>query len=105
MGIPALSMVGLVDEILADRAFVEQRHHSAAELATIADVQGEAPSIAPHYLANALAAAALARAYGVGPLSVRDGLRAVSYTHLDVYKRQRLRCGCVCTGVTTSATP
>jgi UDP-N-acetylmuramoylalanine--D-glutamate ligase len=76
LGIPALSMVGLVDEILADRAFVEQRHHSAAELATIADVQGEAPSIAPHYLANALAAAALARAYGVGPLSVRDGLRA-----------------------------
>ena len=56
LGIPALSMVGLVDEILADRAFVEQRHHSAAELATIADVQGEAPSIAPHYLANALAA-------------------------------------------------
>ena len=76
LGIPALSMVGLVDEILADRALVEQRHHSAAELATIADVQGEAPSIAPHYLANALAAAALARAYGVGPLSVRDGLRA-----------------------------
>ena len=75
LGIPALSMVGLVDEILADRAFVEQRHHSAAELATIADVQGEAPSIAPHYLANALAAAALARAYSVGPLSVRDGLR------------------------------
>jgi UDP-N-acetylmuramoylalanine--D-glutamate ligase len=27
-------------------------------------------------VANALAAAALARAYGVGPLSVRDGLRA-----------------------------
>ncbi len=76
LGIPAPSMVGLVDDVLADRAFVEQRHHSAAELATIADVQGDAPSIAPHYLANALAAAALARAYGVGPLSGRDGLRA-----------------------------
>ena len=76
LGVPAPSMVGLVDDVLADRAFVEQRHHSAAELATIADVQGDAPSIAPHYLANALAAAALARAYGVGPLSVRDGLRA-----------------------------
>ena len=76
LGVPAPSMLGLVDDVLADRAFVEARQHSAAELATIADVQGEAPSIAPHYLANALAAAALARAYGVGPISVRDGLRS-----------------------------
>ncbi len=76
LGIPALSMVGLVDDVLADRAFVEQRRTSAAELATLADVQGDAPSVALHYVANALAAAALARAYGVGPLSVRDGLRA-----------------------------
>ena len=76
LGVPARSMLGMVDDILADRAFVEQRQTSAAELATIADLQGEAPSIAPHYVANALAAAALARAYGVGPLSVRDGLRA-----------------------------
>jgi UDP-N-acetylmuramoylalanine--D-glutamate ligase len=76
LGIPALSMLGLVDDVLADRAFVEERRTSAAELATLADLQGEAPSVAPHYVANALAAAALARAYGVGPLSVRDGLRA-----------------------------
>ncbi len=75
LGVPAVSMLGLVDEVLADRAFVEQRQNSAAELATIHDLQGDAPSIAPHYVANALAAAALARAYGVGPLSVRDGLR------------------------------
>jgi len=32
--------------------------------------------VAPHYVANALAAAALARAYGVEPVAVRDGLRA-----------------------------
>jgi UDP-N-acetylmuramoylalanine--D-glutamate ligase len=76
LSIPALSMVGLVDDVLADRAFVEQRRTSAAELATVADLQGDAPTVAPHYVANALAAAALARAYGVGPLSVRDGLRA-----------------------------
>ena len=76
LGIPALSMVGLVDEVLADRAFVEQRRTSAVELATVADLQGDAPSVAPHYVANALAAAALARAYGVGPLAVRDGLRS-----------------------------
>lgn len=76
LGVPAPSMVGLVDDVLADRAFVEQRQHSAAELATLADLRGDAPSVAPHYVANALAAAALARAYGVGPLSVREGLRA-----------------------------
>jgi len=76
LGIPALSMLGLVDGVLADRAFVEQRRTSAVELATVADLQRDAPSVAPHYVANALAAAALARAYGVGPLAVRDGLRA-----------------------------
>ena len=76
LGVPAISMLGLVDDVLADRAFVETRQNSAAELGTLRDLQGDAPSIAPHYVANALAAAALARAYGVGPLSVRDGLRS-----------------------------
>jgi UDP-N-acetylmuramoylalanine--D-glutamate ligase len=76
LGIPAVSMVGMVGDVLADRAFVEQRKTSAAELATVADLRGQSPSVAPHYLANALAASALARAFGVGPLSVRDGLRA-----------------------------
>ncbi len=76
LGIPALSMLGVVDDILADRAFVEQRAHSAAELGSLADLRGAGTSLAPHYVANALAAAALARAYGVGPLAVRDGLRS-----------------------------
>jgi UDP-N-acetylmuramoylalanine--D-glutamate ligase len=76
LGTPGLSMVGVVDDIVADRAFVEQRKTSAAELATLDDVRGAAPTLAPHQLANALAAAALARAYGVPPLAVRDGLRA-----------------------------
>src|SRR5450631_1481974 len=76
LGTPGPSMLGLVDDVLADRAFVEQRKTSAAELATLADLQGDSPSVAPHNVANALAAAALARAYGVGPLAVRNGLRA-----------------------------
>ena len=75
-GIPAPSMLGVVEDVLADRAIVEQRQRSAAELCTLDDLRGDAPSIAPHYIANALAAAALARAYGVGPIAVRDGLRA-----------------------------
>lgn len=76
LGTPGLSMVGVVDDILADRAFVAERKTSAAELGTLDDVRGSAPSLAPHQLANALAAAALARSYGVPPQAVRDGLRA-----------------------------
>jgi UDP-N-acetylmuramoylalanine--D-glutamate ligase len=72
LGVPAVGMVGLVEDVLADRAFVEQRDSSAAELATVADLA----SPAPHFVANALAAAALARSVGVPPGAVRDGLRA-----------------------------
>jgi UDP-N-acetylmuramoylalanine--D-glutamate ligase len=72
LGAPGLSMLGVVDGILADRAFVDDRRTAAAELGTIFDVEPHAP----HNIANALAAAALARAYGVAPAAVRDGLRA-----------------------------
>jgi UDP-N-acetylmuramoylalanine--D-glutamate ligase len=71
LGTPGLSMVGLVDEYLVDRAFVEQRATSALEVARLADVT----PAAPHNVANALAAAALARSFGVPANAVRDGLR------------------------------
>jgi UDP-N-acetylmuramoylalanine--D-glutamate ligase len=74
-GVPAVGMLGVVDDVLADRAFVEQRRTSAAELATLDDVRGSAPALAPHQVDNALAAAALARAAGVPATAVRDGLR------------------------------
>jgi UDP-N-acetylmuramoylalanine--D-glutamate ligase len=69
-------MVGLVDDVLADRAFVEQRRTAAAELATLDDLANGGPPPAPHLVANALAAAALARAVGVPAGAVRAGLRA-----------------------------
>ncbi|MEW2520493.1 UDP-N-acetylmuramoyl-L-alanine--D-glutamate ligase [Actinacidiphila alni] len=69
---PRPSEFGVVDGILVDRAFVEDRGNSAQELAETADVNPPAP----HNIANALAAAALARAYGVAPAAVREGLRA-----------------------------
>jgi UDP-N-acetylmuramoylalanine--D-glutamate ligase len=72
LGVPAVGMVGVVDGVLVDRAFVPNRQTHAAELAAVADVQ----PAAPHNVANALAAAALARAAGVPPVAVRDGLRA-----------------------------
>ncbi|MFK4067975.1 UDP-N-acetylmuramoyl-L-alanine--D-glutamate ligase [Streptomyces sp. NPDC029674] len=69
---PAPSQLGVVDGILVDRAFVPDRQKQAQELAEISDVQPPAP----HNIANALAAAALARAFGVRATAVRDGLRA-----------------------------
>lgn len=76
LGIPAVSMLGVVDDVLCDRAFVEQRRTSAAELGTLDDVRtAGGGTLAPHTVANALAAAALARAYGVPGGAVRGGLR------------------------------
>ncbi len=72
LGTPGVGMVGLVDDVLADRAFVEERDTTAAELCTVADLASDAP----HFVANALAAAALARSVGVPTTAVREGLRA-----------------------------
>ncbi|WP_344360115.1 UDP-N-acetylmuramoyl-L-alanine--D-glutamate ligase [Streptomyces gobitricini] len=72
LGTPGPSQVGVVDDILVDRAFVENRQKQAQELAQVSDVNPPAP----HNIANALAAAALARAFGVPATAVRDGLRA-----------------------------
>lgn len=71
-GIPGLSELGVVDDLLADRAFVENRAEQAAELGSLDDLYDDAP----HVIENALAAAALARAHGVEPAAVRAGLRA-----------------------------
>ena len=72
LGIPGLSMLGLVDDILVDRAFIAERASAAQELCTVADV----PNSSPANVANALAAAALARSFGVTPGAVREGLRS-----------------------------
>ncbi|MFJ2057174.1 UDP-N-acetylmuramoyl-L-alanine--D-glutamate ligase [Streptomyces sp. NPDC087908] len=72
LGTPGPSELGVVEGLLVDRAFVENRQKNAQELAEVADVQPPAP----HNIANALAAAALARAFGVDAKAVRDGLTA-----------------------------
>jgi UDP-N-acetylmuramoylalanine--D-glutamate ligase len=80
LGIPAAGMIGLVDDAIADRAFIAGRVSNAAELGSIRDIglaHGDTDRVPPpHVVANALAAAALARAHGVEPRAVRDGLRA-----------------------------
>jgi UDP-N-acetylmuramoylalanine--D-glutamate ligase len=64
-------MVGVVDEVVVDRAFGVDPQREPVELAALSDI--DLPGT--HNLLNALAAAALARAHGVGPAAVRDGLR------------------------------
>ncbi|MEK9738035.1 MAG: UDP-N-acetylmuramoyl-L-alanine--D-glutamate ligase [Candidatus Nanopelagicales bacterium] len=54
LGIPGLSMLGVVDDILVDRAFIAERQTSAQELCTVRD----------------------ARSFGVTPGAVREGLRS-----------------------------
>ena len=49
--VPAPSMLGVVDDLLVDRAFVENRQESAQELASVHDVR----PFAPHNVTNALA--------------------------------------------------
>ncbi|HLU73171.1 MAG TPA: UDP-N-acetylmuramoyl-L-alanine--D-glutamate ligase [Nonomuraea sp.] len=69
--VPGPGQIGLVEDLLVDRAFVADPVEAAEELATLADVR----PLAPHNVANALAAAALARAFGVPAEAVRQGLR------------------------------
>lgn len=71
LGIPGPSMLGVVDDLLVDRAFIPQRRDSAIEIAKVSDVV----PYAPHNVANALAAAALARSFGVHPNAVAEGLQ------------------------------
>ncbi|MBP2386652.1 UDP-N-acetylmuramoyl-L-alanine--D-glutamate ligase [Paeniglutamicibacter kerguelensis] len=70
-GVPSLSMVGVVEDLLVDRAFIEDRRNSAAELVPLDQIGEVVPR---HTAANAAAAAALARAYGVEPAAVALGL-------------------------------
>jgi UDP-N-acetylmuramoylalanine--D-glutamate ligase len=65
---PKPGLLGVVDDRLVDRAFGAEGE--TVELAAVSDVSPPAP----HNVANALAAAALARAHGVPAHAVRDGL-------------------------------
>ncbi|WP_166140473.1 Mur ligase family protein [Nocardioides ochotonae] len=76
LGMPGVGMLGLVEDLVADRAFIEERATSAAELCTLADLPVEDPAAEPETVRNVLAAAALARAAGVPRAAVRDGVRA-----------------------------
>ncbi|WP_345750613.1 UDP-N-acetylmuramoyl-L-alanine--D-glutamate ligase [Microbacterium rhizophilus] len=73
LGVPGPSDLGIVDGILVDRAFLEERRTSALELTTVAALAERGLS-APHIVANILAAAALARSLDVEPAAIRSAL-------------------------------
>ena len=80
LGTPGPSDLGLVGDIVVDRAFHEDRHTTALELTT----HGELAAVglaAPHSVANVLAASALARAWGVGADVVREAIATFRVDH------------------------
>jgi UDP-N-acetylmuramoylalanine--D-glutamate ligase len=74
LGIPGPSDLGVVEGILVDRAFLDDRHRSALELCTVEELASLGLA-APHIVANILAAAALARSLEVPPAAIREALR------------------------------
>lgn len=70
---PSVSMLGVIDGLLVDRAFLADRRNQAFELAEVQDT-GQLPT--KHTVENALVAAALTRAAGLEPEQVKAGLQA-----------------------------
>ncbi len=80
LGSPGLSDLGVVDGILVDRAFHDERHRSAIELTTVAELDAVGLG-SSHMVANVLAASALARSCGVEPATLREALRTFRLDH------------------------
>src|SRR5690606_23665074 len=86
LGVPGPSDFGIVDGILIDRAFLEDRQTSALEVASLDDL-ARSNLARPHLAADTLAAAALARAAGAGVRAIRDAVRGF---HLDQHRTQQI---------------
>jgi UDP-N-acetylmuramoylalanine--D-glutamate ligase len=81
---PGPSDFGVVDGILCDRAFLDDRATTALEITTRADLDALGLGAA-HSVANVLAAAALVRSLGVLPAVIRDALQTFS---LDAHRSE-----------------
>ncbi|UWF76777.1 MULTISPECIES: UDP-N-acetylmuramoyl-L-alanine--D-glutamate ligase [Microbacterium] len=82
LGSPGPSEVGIVDGILVDRAFLDDRRHRAIELTTLEELRRAGLS-APHIVQNILAASALARSFDVAPEAIH---RALAGFRLDAHR-------------------
>lgn len=76
---PAPNEIGWVEDILVDRAFVDDASE-ALELATLEDLN-ESIIVSPHLMANIAAAASLARAAGVQPHEISKALQEFELDH------------------------
>jgi len=82
VGVPAVSQLGVVEGVLVDRAFHDQRRTHAVEIGHLDDLSHLVAGAVPPYLAlNALSAAALALAVGVTPQAVHEGLAGFALDH------------------------
>ncbi|WP_353114101.1 UDP-N-acetylmuramoyl-L-alanine--D-glutamate ligase [Microbacterium sp.] len=84
LGSPGPSDLGVVDGILVDRAFLDERRRQALELTTVDELRA-AGLAAPHIVQNILAAAALARSLDVPPDAIHRALREF---RLDAHRIQ-----------------
>jgi UDP-N-acetylmuramoylalanine--D-glutamate ligase len=80
LGSPGPSDLGVVDDLIIDRAFHDDRHNAAVELTTHGELAA-AGLAAPHSIANVLAASALVRAYGVPAEVIRESLATFEIDH------------------------
>jgi len=69
-GTPGIGMLGVVEDVLCDRAFIEDRQTTAAEICTLADLARQDDD----YVESVLASVALARAYGVALAPIRAAI-------------------------------
>lgn len=71
---PPPSGLGMIEDILVDRGFHEERRTTALELSTRTALERSGLN-APHLIEDVLAAAALARSYGVTPEAISRALQ------------------------------
>lgn len=84
--VPGPGDLGIVEDIVCDRAFIEDRHRSALEIMTVGQLEKVGLG-ATHMISNVIAAAALARSFGVSPEAVH---RAVAGFTIDRHRSETI---------------
>ena len=79
---PGPSDFGLVEGILLDRAFLDNRHAEALEISTLDELRANGLD-SPHMVNNVLAASALARSVGASIEAITEALRSF---HVDAHR-------------------
>lgn len=70
---PQVSSVGYIEDLLVDRAFLDDRGNQALELGELGDIS-QISALSSQLLANCAAAATIARALGVEPVDIKQAL-------------------------------